>query len=77
MDMFLKNFTWRERERDVDVFNDLCPLRGKQLRHQGCPTQRITQQVRLFYPLVMTNSLRHRKWPLEIVDLPIKNGDFP
>jgi hypothetical protein len=31
----------------------------------------------LFYPQVMTNSLGHRKWPLEIVDLPIKNGDFP
>ena len=76
MDMFFKQTL--QRERDVDMFNDLCPLQGKQLRHQGCPTQqRITQQVRLFYPLVMTSSLRHRKWPLEIVDLPIKNGDFP
>ena len=26
------------------------------------------------YPLVMTNSVRTGKWPMEIVDLAIKNG---
>ena len=29
------------------------------------------------YPLVMTNSLRHRKWPSRNSGFPIKNGDFP
>ena len=29
------------------------------------------------YPLVDVYSLRTWKWPIEIVDLPMKNGDFP
>ena len=28
------------------------------------------------YPLVMTNSLRTGKWPIEIVDLPIKHREL-
>ena len=27
------------------------------------------------YPLVISHS--YRKWPIEIVDLPIQHGDFP
>ena len=30
-----------------------------------------------YYPLVMTNSLLRKTWPIEIVDLPIESGDFP
>jgi hypothetical protein len=30
-----------------------------------------------YYPLVMTNSSPWYRWPIEIDDLPTKNGDFP
>ena len=33
-----------------------------------------TRNLNPNYPLVMTNSLRTWSWPIEIVDLPIKNG---
>ena len=28
-------------------------------------------------PMVMTNSSPWKPWPIEIVGLPMKNGDFP
>ena len=33
-------------------------------------------ELMVVYPLVMTNSLLLKPWPIEIVDLPLKDNDF-